>query len=83
MPEIAQLGIVMYRARIYSALIALGHSVVTEISGVSSAPKTKIYEVLKKISINGVVDFQLGRSLILRNPPLTKDMRPGKWGILN
>lgn len=48
MPEIAQLGIVMYQARIYSALIALGHSVVTEISGVSSAPKTKVYDFLKR-----------------------------------
>ena len=60
--EPTQLRLAIYQARIYSTLIALGHSVVTEISGVSSAPKTKAYETLKKLSINGVVDFQPGQT---------------------
>ena len=81
--ELAQLGLAIYQARIYSALIALGHSVVTEISGVSSASKTKAYEALKKLSINGVVDFQPGQTLILQNPPSTKEKRSGQRGIRN
>ena len=60
--EIAQLGLAIYQERIYSALIPLGHSVVTEISGVSSTPKTKAYETLKKLSISGIVDFQPGQT---------------------
>ncbi len=60
--ELIQLGLAIYQARIYSALVALGHSVVTEIGGDSSAPKTKAYETLKKLSISGIVDFQPGQT---------------------
>ncbi len=70
--ELIQLGLAIYQARIYSALVALGHSVVTEIGGDSSAPKTKAYETLKKLSINGIVDFQPGQTPDSAKSPLNE-----------
>jgi sugar-specific transcriptional regulator TrmB len=64
--DFVKLGLSIYQAKVYRALVSLGPSTVTEIHEISRVPRTKIYEVLEQLANKGAVEVQNGRPMIYR-----------------
>jgi sugar-specific transcriptional regulator TrmB len=62
--SLCKLGMNLYQAKVYSALISNGPCGVAEIQHSSGVPRTKIYEILNQLLEMGAVEYQSGRPVI-------------------
>ncbi len=58
------LGLTEYRSRVLAALFVLGPSTAREISEASGVPRPKVYEILKWLVEEGIVEVQYGKPMI-------------------
>lgn len=64
--QLTRMGLTEYQSKVYSALVSLGPSGVTDINRVSKVPRTKIYQVLEELILRGAIEFQPGRPIVYR-----------------
>jgi sugar-specific transcriptional regulator TrmB len=63
-------GLTSYEAKAFVTLIHLGEASAREISDYTKIPRTKVYDVLKKLAEKGFIEFQPG------NPTLFRALEP-------
>ncbi len=61
-----QLGLTYYGARAYQTLVSLGPSDATKLSQESEVPRTKIYDVLRRLEVEGWIDREHTRPITYR-----------------
>jgi len=70
--KLRKLGLSEYEARVYVPLVGSGEASAREIHEVSKVPRTRVYDILKKLIEKGFVEIQHG------NPTFFKPIHPGK-----
>lgn len=61
-----KLGLTYYGARVYQTLVSLGPSDATKLSQESEVPRTKIYDVLRRLEAEEWIDSERTRPIIYR-----------------
>ncbi|HEY3272753.1 MAG TPA: helix-turn-helix domain-containing protein [Methanocella sp.] len=61
-----KMGLTYYGAKAYAALVTMGPSQASGIAGESGVPRSKIYEVLRRLEEEGWVTVEHGRPLVYR-----------------
>src|SRR5919197_290602 len=59
--ELTRLGLTMYEARAYLALVRRGSSTASEVARVASLPRQRIYDVLESLLEKGLAAAHPGR----------------------
>lgn len=81
MEALKLMGLTDYESDAYIALTSLISAGAADVSRVSKVPRSKIYEILKQLSIKGFVDIERGRPLIYHVVPPSEVFRREKKRI--
>jgi sugar-specific transcriptional regulator TrmB len=60
------LGLSPYEAKAYAVLLSVGEATAREISDLSNIPRTKVYDVLKRLADKGFVEVQPGTPTLFK-----------------
>lgn len=64
--KLRKLGLSEYEAKIYTGLVGIGEASAREIHETSGVPRTKVYDVLQKLSEKGFVEIKHGNPIYYR-----------------
>lgn len=66
------MGFKEYEARVYLALLTLGHAIAREVHELSKVPRPRVYDVLKELSAKGIIEIHESSPTVYRAIPLRK-----------